>query len=1254
MLYTTPTVRDQTRSGVILLVILAMLTIMAILGVSFYYFANHSSQTARFYKESSPQLRNSPLGVKVDSRTLSSWFFGQLLYDLEDDKEGIKSALRGHSLARLVFGYNSQALNGAPFNGTGRLHAPSPYPNIDDFLLINYTYHSKDNFIRDPERPGWRTNLQTPRRPYTGGVNVPWTYPDLNNMFLAAVKADGTVLAQSFHRPWLFNPNHALNDSSNPNWTNEAGKYLILRPRPVDMGPGFPYPEDATGDVKNLTTTSSGNDSIWMDLGFPVLTAPNGLKYKPLFAPLILDLDGKVNVNVHGNIRGAGSHVSNQGWGPWEVNLGAVIPEYRNLFVGNQRHRGKYGPDQSPGKKGAQMYWPFSGRPHGYAQVDYDALVSGRYQSPGNPFVDGPFARFPMGYDNLSGNAPATERFEHPALYNPYLATADDLLFSVSDLAKLIRRGPELSRQSTLAQLCPQSFANQRLRRLVTTYSFDFDAPGAAPWLYDPTNSQYQVPNNAADQAPQGPPVPFPSLALRGSPIPPKSEFAAPGLPPSSPGADWKGLQTALQRVNLNRPLTPYPMGTDADRSKVRFDNPNRVSAFEIAQEDRQFLAAEIYDRLLSVTGVSRSAKIPTQPSEQELQVRRWLAQLAVNIVDYRDSDDICTPFNFYSLSDAGNQPIQGGDLTPTGDPAQPDAELPRFWVFGTELPRVVLSEVLAEREELPPVMNQDPVSRVKVWIELHNPFQAPPPGMLAPEDGYPVVMNVQAEPDSILQKPNTYSPYRVVLAKGLYTRPLNDNVLGKADTVRTETDDADFANVVSLAGGGQQQAPSPSIAPRGYFLIGPAGQDANNTLKVAPDGTIPDETPRIETNNLEYEHTFKPGMPEEEANGLTVLLRRLANPYAPHDDRPTITDEFGETVTNPWYNPYLTVDTLEKITLHTTGAMNEYASTGKKQPFVSHISQVEDQISSDQNQKTQHTFGQANVSKNPAANADWLVHLDRELISAMEILHVSGYQPYQLTQRFVNQGHRVPWFDASRRLYRVFEFLEARHAGAGASIGPNLRVPGKININTIWDPETFLALCDPQAGNSAGFTSSEVLKIYQQMLDSRSPALRPSNQLSAADRPFRSMSTGYSLKSTPMSPDPQHEDRGISINDTFLRSRSPNADALAGAGTSMPRLFEIPGQHPYQQAELLTKIYPRITTRSNVFAVWVTVGFFRVTDDTTQPVKLGEEIGRAEGLNKRPRFFAIVDRSVIQRSFQPVQNYEVKSDPAVLYVISD
>src|SRR5260370_32506190 len=133
------------------------------------------------------------------------------------------------------------------------------------------------------------------------------------------------------------------------------------------MGPGFPYPEDATGDAKNLPWGPGGNDSVWLDLDFPVLRAADGRKFKPLFAPLVMDLGGRVNVNVHGNVRGldaAGNpaHASNQGWGPWEVSLAWVLtgqdatgaPEWPALFYGRAAagRQGRYGPDGSPGVAG--------------------------------------------------------------------------------------------------------------------------------------------------------------------------------------------------------------------------------------------------------------------------------------------------------------------------------------------------------------------------------------------------------------------------------------------------------------------------------------------------------------------------------------------------------------------------------------------------------------------------------------------------------------------------------------------------------------------------------------------------------------------------------------------------------------------------------------------------------------------------------------------------------------------------------------
>ncbi len=43
-------------------------------------------------------------------------------------------------------------------------------------------------------------------------------------------------------------------------------------------------------------------DSIWTDVGLPVQTLSDGTKYKSLAAILIVDMDGKINLNAHGTI----------------------------------------------------------------------------------------------------------------------------------------------------------------------------------------------------------------------------------------------------------------------------------------------------------------------------------------------------------------------------------------------------------------------------------------------------------------------------------------------------------------------------------------------------------------------------------------------------------------------------------------------------------------------------------------------------------------------------------------------------------------------------------------------------------------------------------------------------------------------------------------------------------------------------------------------------------------------------------------
>src|SRR5262249_54012181 len=87
----------------------------------------------------------------------------------------------------------------------------------------------------------------------------------------------------------------------------------------------------------------------------------------------------------------------------------------------------------------------------------------------------------------------------------------------------------------------------------------------------------------------------------------------------------------------------------------------------------------------------------------------QWLAQLAVNIVDYIDNDSYITPFNWDTS-------------TPNDATASPNK-----WVYGTELPRVVINETYVEVDNDP----SDPLTgglatknfQVNLWAELLCPL---------------------------------------------------------------------------------------------------------------------------------------------------------------------------------------------------------------------------------------------------------------------------------------------------------------------------------------------------------------------------------------------------------------------------------------------------------------------------------------------------------------------------------------------------
>jgi hypothetical protein len=323
--------------------------------------------------------------------------------------------------------------------------------------------------------------------------------------------------------------------------------------------------------------------------------------------------------------------------------------------------------------------------------------------------------------------------------------------------------------------------------------------------------------------------------------------------------------------------------------------------------------------------------------------------------------------------------------------------------------------------------------------------------------------------------------------------------------------------------------------------------------------------------------------------------------------------------------------------------------SVGRLQPFVASapLPQVNPQIG-----EPHHTFfihnyrpGQGITSSPPNQwpapipptypSFDWLYHLDRNLINPMELLHISGGRPFELTQQFTGKmfGHQAPWFDNATRLYRFFEFVETAPRMAGTD-GP--RVPGKININTVWDLEIFQALADPQPNSF--FNDTDIGQIWDGLVRLRNPggpAAYPGGapyiqkkHLSPYDQPFLPLSAGVFPVNDPQFPNAMYP-FGVGIGNTILRPAS------AGDAPNSPRLLEPPSLvatgHPAQRLQLLTKI-------------WVTVGFFEVNDvDASGRIYLGQEIGRSEGRNIRHKMFAIIDRSVLD----PSMNYTVPAGGA-------
>lgn len=995
MLRTLAARSPARRRGTVLIVVLAMLVLFSVVGLSFVLYSEAQLSAARGSKESENKE------TEPNPAEASRFWLGGYVYGVGDTGVDLMNPIRGHSLTRSKYGY--QATTGVkllPFS------APFVLPPEDNTVfnfngitdsreIVRFTWDTNSaNGIYDPERyydvnnmnamlrGTFRTDPNAALVDSTGmagnngtyvAKNYGFTYPDRHDFYLAQINpATGEIVVPSFHRPDLGSWNQA---DATYFGNQAAGRFKTLRPVPgvgVGRHPNFPtVPMDPDGqyrgDVSNLKfiTGVQKNDSLWMYTGGPVLRW-RGKNYVACVAPLILDLSSRVNLSVAGNVMNNTTdpmqpHGSNQGWGPWEVNpmrVGLTATDLQEIVA--RRHgrvTGTFTPPDDPFMVGLGL--PSAringirhpqvaagqvtgGRlPPAYARGDVDG--SGPLPGMMAPAPDGPlFLPQPntpsvapiYNFNNTTNTAPfryeptsaeqTTRLTNHPSQFNPLLyartpnntGTAGG--YGHDDFIKLFTHYSDPKNRPGLVSSIPPGTSlptNNQLRQLVTTFSTSQQWAGV------------QVTTSTGTTVTLGP------IDLNRS-LP---DFRKNPRIPASP-------------INLWTPVGPeYPHWYRAHsaRWKLARDIFIRLSA-------RYGLINGTSAAYIEATGNLNVIGSPTgMMADPNVVLMAQLAQLAVNMVDYIDGDDIATTFVWRPTTiSQTNQPLDPAlDLTPPmmgGGNNFMDAETTTRVVYGTELPRLVLNEVYAGLFNETDTGGGGPLRR-RYYIELHNPTPVEAPGdalgsAARSDQGAARLRYDPTAGVTLLRDPTTeapiqytgtnFNPYRIdvaeVPAAGIpYSTALNANgngaavsdpgaLMGMTATIRlrvnTFAHDATGATMSALAGdefnlirplGDTVNGVAGNGGNRGVYVIGPKeafpAAGVNHSMSLTdPAGATPED--RLIYNTAPS--ATDPSITAEAAKTSVVILRRLLNPYLPGQENPALAN----------FNPYVTVDFMENI----------------------------------------------------------------------------------------------------------------------------------------------------------------------------------------------------------------------------------------------------------------------------------------------------------------------------------------------------
>ena len=656
-------------------------------------------------------------------------------------------------------------INGRPFSGAGFGYNPN-------FTVAGATYAEATRLTDEALKPNRIGESQAALQNFvTGGANESYDAADYQNMLLAAVSATKTW--PSLHRPdliahWMARNPTSWDSLQNPNsvpanWTANTNpsyrdfrRRIVFRPMPWDY-PNFtgsnPAFDGATRSAKQIEDAvvwgmvdldgdgtretpaywdvdNDGDgipDSIWIDPDLPVQSMPDGRLCKPLVAILCVDLDGRLNVNAHGNLahttatiapttvplpRGVTSAAlpRGQGVGPAEINLNYVIAnaaEYLNLV------RARYGTDQEPGAAGMDE---LAKRKYYAYPLNYFSGSLSAFFSP--PDLRGEFSfgmdhRGQPFYEGIYSLAPPPGNFPNLLSANPYefnleKPSAADAPFAAVELERVLRATDldAATLYSRLYSLVSTLRTNANARRMVTTHSFDVPVPGVL------------ATDDALTPSPPNPALPLPRsiLELLVERLRRNGITASPAQNVAVSTLLSRDLLMGL-RLDINRPLgngrddavSGVSNGVVDDYGEafsgeqvldaitgaalspaMSFDHDNDgvTSSDADAYMARQHLARHLYVLAMLLKDDSYTYDANGDGASDAEETARAMAQWAINVVDFRDADSIMTPFEYDVNPFNGWQPMDGNPATDEGGE--------RRLVWGCERPELLLGEALA------------------------------------------------------------------------------------------------------------------------------------------------------------------------------------------------------------------------------------------------------------------------------------------------------------------------------------------------------------------------------------------------------------------------------------------------------------------------------------------------------------------------------------------------------------------------------